>query len=81
VRAVQLDGANLLGPIDGPLMLKVRSMAPLAQGWIEGDMLRFAEPQFGVAPGQAAVAYIGDRLVAGGTMVATVAAEPGLIPA
>lgn len=81
VRAVQLDGANLLGPIDGPLMVKVRSMAPLAQGWIEGDMLRFAEPQFGVAPGQAAVAYIGDRLVAGGTMVATVAAEPGLIPA
>jgi tRNA-specific 2-thiouridylase len=56
-------------------------MAPLAQGWIEGDMLRFAEPQFGVAPGQAAVAYIGDWLVAGGTMVATVAAEPGLIPA
>ena len=81
VRAVQLDGANLLGPIDGPLMVKVRSMAPLAQGWIEGDMLCFAEPQFGVAPGQAAVAYIGDRLVAGGTMVATVAAEPGLIPA
>jgi tRNA-specific 2-thiouridylase len=32
-------------------------------------MLRFAEPQFGVAPGQAAVAYIGDWLVA----VATVA--------
>ena len=28
-----------------------------------------------------AVAYIGDWLVAGGTMVATVAAEPGLIPA
>ncbi|OYX77396.1 MAG: tRNA 2-thiouridine(34) synthase MnmA [Sphingomonadales bacterium 32-65-25] len=81
VLAVQLDGANLLGPIDGPLTVKVRSMAPLAQGWIEGDMLRFAEPQFGVAPGQAAVAYIGDRLVAGGTMVATVAAEPGLIPA
>ncbi|MEY4850951.1 MAG: tRNA 2-thiouridine(34) synthase MnmA [Pseudomonadota bacterium] len=81
VRAVQLDGANLIGPIDGRLMVKVRSMAPLAQGWIEGDMLRFAEPQFGVAPGQAAVAYIGDWLVAGGTMVATVAAEPGLIPA
>ena len=81
VRAVQLDGDNLLGPIEGPVMVKVRSMAPLAQGWIEGDMLRFAEPQFGVAPGQAAVAYIGDWLVAGGTMVATVAAEPGLIPA
>lgn len=81
VSAVRLDGVNLLGPIEGPLMVKVRSMSPLAQGWIEGDMLRFAEAQFGVAPGQAAVAYIGDRLVAGGTMVSTVAAEPGLISA
>ena len=81
VSAVRLEGANLLGPVDGPLMVKVRSMAPLASGWLDGDMLHFAEPQFGVAPGQAAVAYVGDRLVAGGTMVATVAAEPGLIPA
>lgn len=81
VSGVRLEGSNLLGPVDGPLMVKVRSMAPLASGWLDGDMLRFAEPQFGVAPGQAAVAYIGDRLVAGGTMVATVAAEPSLIPA
>jgi tRNA-specific 2-thiouridylase len=81
VSGVRLEGSNLLGPVDGPLMVKVRSMAPLASGWLDGDMLRFAEPQFGVAPGQAAVAYVGDRLVAGGTMVATVAAEPSLIPA
>jgi tRNA-uridine 2-sulfurtransferase len=81
VAAVQLDGVNRLGPVDGPLMVKVRSMAPLAEARIDGDLLRFAEPQYGVAPGQAAVAYVGDRLVAGGTMVATLAAEPGLIPA
>lgn len=78
VAAVRLEGANLLGPVSGPLMVKVRSMAPLAPGWIEGETVRFAAPQFGVAPGQAAVAYQGDRLVAGGTMVATVAAEPAL---
>lgn len=81
VAGVRLEGVNRLGPVDGPLMVKVRSMAPLAQGWLEGDELRFAEPQYGVAPGQAAVAYVGDRLVAGGTMVATVAAEPLLLPA
>ena len=81
VAGVRLEGVNRLGPVDGPLMVKVRSMAPLAQGWLEGDELRFAEPQYGVAPGQAAVAYVGDRLVAGGTMVATMAAEPLLLPA
>jgi tRNA-uridine 2-sulfurtransferase len=70
VSAVRLEGANLLGPVEGLLMVKVRSMAP-----------RFAEPQYGVAPGQAAVAYVGDRLVAGGTMVETIAADPLLIPA
>ena len=76
VAAVRLEGTNFLGSVTGPLAVKVRSMAPLAQGWINGDLLHFAEPQYGVAPGQAAVAYVGDRMVAGGTMVATVAAEP-----
>ena len=81
VAGVRLEGVNRLGPTDGPLLVKVRSMAPLAQAWLDGETLRFAEPQYGVAPGQAAVAYVGDRLVAGGTMVATMAAEPQLQPA
>lgn len=81
VTEVILEGANILGPVAGPLAVKVRSMAPLAQAWLDGDRLRFAEPQYGVAPGQAAVAYIGERLVAGGTMVETIAAVPGLMPA
>ncbi len=71
VAAVRLDGINRLGPTDGPLMVKLRSMAPLAAARLEGDLLSFDTPQYGVAPGQAAVAYVGDRLVAGGTMVAT----------
>lgn len=81
VTEVILEGANILGTVAGPLAVKVRSMAPLAQAWLDGNRLRFAEPQYGVAPGQAAVAYIGDRLVAGGTMVETIAADPGLMPA
>jgi tRNA-specific 2-thiouridylase len=74
VAAVALDGINLLGPIDGALQVKVRSMAPLAAATWVGDRVQFDMPQYGVAPGQAAVAYVGDRLVAGGTIVATVAA-------
>ena len=78
VAAVRLDGANILGPVDGPLLVKLRSMAPLAQAWLDGDRLRFAEPQYGVAPGQAAVAYVGDRLVAGARMLATEPVPAGL---
>ncbi len=71
VAAARLDRLNILGPTDGPLMVKVRSMAPLAPARLHGDWLEFDAPQYGVAPGQAAVAYVGDQLVAGGTMVAT----------
>ncbi|MFZ4381341.1 MAG: tRNA 2-thiouridine(34) synthase MnmA [Sandarakinorhabdus sp.] len=81
VAAVQLDGVNRLGPLDGPVMVKVRSMAPLAPARLVGDVVQFDAPQYGVAPGQAAVAYVGDRLVAGGTIVATFAAESAAAPA
>ncbi|WP_353199631.1 tRNA 2-thiouridine(34) synthase MnmA [Sandarakinorhabdus sp.] len=74
VAAVQLDGINRLGACDGPLMVKVRSMAPLAPARLVGDVVQFDASQYGVAPGQAAVAYVGDRLVAGGTIAATMGA-------
>ena len=72
VAAVRLEGGNRLGPTTDDVMVKVRSMAPLAPARFDGDFIRFAQPQFGVAPGQAAVAYVGDRLVAGGTIMETV---------
>jgi tRNA-specific 2-thiouridylase len=81
VSAVRLEGLNRLGPTDGTLMVKVRSMAPLAAARLDGDLMWFDEPQYGVAPGQAAVAYVGNRLVAGATMAATIPAEPALQPA
>ena len=74
VAGVTLEGLNRLGPADGPLLVKVRSMAPLAAARLAGDQLWFEEPQYGVAPGQAAVAYVGNRLVAGATMAITHAA-------
>jgi tRNA-specific 2-thiouridylase len=33
--------------------------------------IRFAEPEYGVAPGQAAVIYAGDRVIGGGWIDAT----------
>jgi tRNA-specific 2-thiouridylase len=46
-------------------------MAPLATGVWTGDSLVFDSPQFGVAPGQAAVAYSGSRVLGGATIAAT----------
>ena len=41
----------------------------------EGEWVRFAQAEYGVAPGQAAVAYDGTRLLGGGVIAETVAAE------
>jgi tRNA-specific 2-thiouridylase len=50
---------------------KVRSLAqPVAGRW-DGERLAFATPEYGVAPGQSAVFYDGDRLLGGGTIAAT----------
>ena len=73
VAGVTLDAVNWLG--DGPPMggvtVKVRSMALPVAARLAGDRLAFATPEFGVAPGQAAVFYDGDRVLGGGTIVAT----------
>jgi tRNA-specific 2-thiouridylase len=54
----------------------VRSLArPVAGRW-DGEKLTFASPEYGVAPGQSAVFYEGERLLGGGTIVAT---EPAAI--
>ncbi len=78
VAAVSLDDCNWLGsaaPGDR-LMVKVRSMAAGVAAVVGGDgrSLVFAAPEFGVAPGQAAVVYAGTRVLGGGTIVATTSA-------
>jgi tRNA-specific 2-thiouridylase len=74
VGAARIVETNRIGPgPDDPLTAKVRSLAkpvpvslagPLGGG--ESAVVRFAQPEFGVAPGQAAVLYVGDRVVGGG---------------
>jgi tRNA-specific 2-thiouridylase len=74
VSAARLTETNRIGPLpEGPLTAKVRSLAKPVPVTLEGALgdgaavtIRFAEPEFGVAPGQAAVIYSGERVIGGG---------------
>ncbi len=82
VASARLVETNCIGPQPaGRLSAKVRSLAkpvpvvldgPLGGG--EATTIRFEQPEFGVAPGQAAVLYCGDRVAGGGWIDATEAA-------
>ena len=74
VRTAQITETNRIGPLPaGPLTAKVRSLAKQVPVTLHGDLgdganctLEFPEPAYGVAPGQAAVIYAGERVVGGG---------------
>ena len=77
VAAVRLSAINWIGqaPAAGqPVGAKVRSMARPAPALVDGDTVRFARPEYGVAPGQAAVVYDGERVLGGGWIAGTEAA-------
>ena len=59
------------GDHDGPLTAKVRSMAKPVAARLAGDRLLFDAPEYGVAPGQAAVLYAGERVLGGGWIAET----------
>ena len=79
VSAARLIETNRIGPLgDGPLTAKVRSLAKPVPVTLEGPLgenaavtIRFATPEYGVAAGQAAVIYAGDRVLGGGWIAAT----------
>ncbi|MCH4152646.1 MAG: tRNA 2-thiouridine(34) synthase MnmA [Sphingobium sp.] len=75
VSTAKLSDINWLGgDHDGPLLAKVRSLAKPVPARLEGDRLIFDAPEFGVAPGQAAVLYDGDHVLGGGWIAETVSA-------
>lgn len=77
VGEAQLTEMNWLGgDFSGPLLAKVRSLAKPVPARLEQDRLIFATPEFGVAPGQAAVLYDGERVLGGGWIAQTVGATP-----
>jgi tRNA-specific 2-thiouridylase len=76
VRAAFIEEANwLAGDLSEPLTVKVRSMAKPTSARLMDDRLVFDTPEYGVAPGQAAVLYDGERVLGGGWIAATEAAE------
>ena len=76
VAAARIIDANWLADIaDRPVMAKVRSMSRPVPARMDGEWLRFDAPEYGVAPGQAAVLYDGDRVLGGGWIEETMAVE------
>jgi len=75
IQEAQIEARNWLGEDQRQVTVKVRSLAPAVPATLDGDRIRFAAPEFGVAPGQAAVIYDGDRMLGGGWIAATLPAE------
>ncbi len=67
VDAARVVDSNWLANVHGrEIMAKVRSMAKPVAAAMDGEWLRFITAEYGVAPGQAAVFYDGDRVLGGG---------------
>jgi tRNA-specific 2-thiouridylase len=76
VPAARIIDANWLTDIGNrSVMAKVRSMSRPVPARLDGEWLRFDMPEYGVAPGQAAVLYDGDRVLGGGWIEETLAVE------
>jgi tRNA-uridine 2-sulfurtransferase len=72
-RQLEAEGLNWLVPEIPPQFachakIRYRHPAAAAEVVVDGDQMRveFAEPQYGVTPGQAVVLYDGDRVLGGG---------------
>lgn len=76
VSAARIDECSWLAEFQGRrVMAKVRSLSKPVPAVLEGEWLRFENPEYGVAPGQAAVLYDGDRVLGGGWIEETQAVE------
>lgn len=82
VASARIAETNRIGPLPAePLTAKVRSLAKPVPVTLDGPFgegadctIRFTNPEYGVAPGQAAVLYARDRVVGGGWIESTQAA-------
>jgi tRNA-uridine 2-sulfurtransferase len=81
VAEARLSDLNWIGEGQREVSVKVRSLAPAVPAALHGDCVRFESPEYGVAPGQAAVVYDGDRLLGGGWIEDTMAADQNLVAA
>lgn len=87
VASADIAECNWIGdfPDGAEVTAKVRSLArpaPIRLERLAGDMARihFRQAEYGVAPGQAAVLYLGDRVLGGGWIDSTTALNAGAAP-
>ena len=82
IASARVEGVNWLAEGQVEVCAKVRSLARPVEATLTrapaeaGAQLFFSNPEYGVAHGQSAVFYAGERLLGGGTIVATEAASP-----
>jgi tRNA-specific 2-thiouridylase len=81
VEAMRVEQLNWIAEDQSHIAVKVRSLAPAVSARIDRGQVRFERPEYGVAPGQAAVFYDGTRLLGGGWIAETVAANQKLVSA
>jgi len=74
VAAMRVEQPSWIGEGQSEVAVKVRSLAPPVPARIEDCWVRFERPEYGVAPGQAAVFYDGTRMLGGATIAETVSA-------
>jgi tRNA-uridine 2-sulfurtransferase len=79
VSAARLSDPSWLDVVEGrTVTAKVRSLAKPVFARLEGDWLRFEGDEYGVAPGQAAVLYDGDRVLGGAWIDETVGTKAAI---
>ena len=66
VSKAKVGSWNWLGEDQQEVEVKVRSLSRPVPARLDDGVIRFHQPEFGVAPGQAAVVYDGERLLGGG---------------
>jgi tRNA-specific 2-thiouridylase len=81
VEAMRIADWNWLGEDQREVSVKVRSLAPAVSAARDGDWVRFAGAEYGVAPGQAAVLYEGTRLLGGGWIAETLTTHESIMDA
>ena len=81
VEAMRVAEWNWLGEDQSDVSVKVRSLAPAVSAARDGEWIRFEQPEYGVAPGQAEVVYEDSRLLGGGWIAETHSAQQSVMDA
>ncbi len=80
VESMRVEDWNWIAEDQAEVSVKVRSLAPPVGATIDRYRVRFHSPEYGVAPGQAAVVYEKSRLLGGGWIADTSSASLGEAP-